>query len=179
MEALAAARMSAVTHRVVVMGVSGSGKSTVGAELAILLGVPFQDGDALHPAADIAKMHAGHPLTDDDRWPWLRSCGAWLAGQDGGGVIACSALKRSYRDLLRGIAPGTTFLDLDGPRAVLEERVGHRPGHFMPAELLDSQLADYEPLGADEAGRVLSITQPSERIAREYADWLVARPRRG
>jgi gluconokinase len=137
----------------VVMGVSGSGKSTVGSALAAELRVPFVDADDLHPLANVEKMASGIPLTDDDRWPWLRLVGERLAGAGATGmVVACSALKRSYRDAIRAEAPGVRFVFLDASRALLEARVANRPTHFMPASLLDSQLAALEPLASDEPG---------------------------
>ncbi len=150
---------------VVVMGVSGSGKSTVGAALADALGVPFTDADGLHPAANVAKMTRGIPLTDADREPWLDAVGARLAEHSGTGlVVACSALRRTYRDRLRAHAPSTVFVHLSGDAAVLAERMGGRSGHFMPTALLDSQLATLEPLAADEAGTTLDIRRPVEEI---------------
>lgn len=150
---------------VVVMGVSGSGKSTVGAALADALGVPFTDADGLHPAANVAKMTRGIPLTDTDREPWLDAVGARLAEHTGTGlVVACSALRRTYRDRLRAHAPSTVFVHLSGDAAVLAERMGGRSGHFMPTALLDSQLATLEPLAADEAGTTLDIRRPVEEI---------------
>ncbi len=143
-------------NRVVVMGVAGSGKTTVGRGLADALGVPFVDGDDLHPPANIAKMARGAPLDDDDRRPWLEAVGAWLAERPAG-VVACSALKRSYRDLLRTAAPGAVFLHLSADRDAIVERVADRPGHFMPASLVDSQFADLEPLGGDEAGATIDV----------------------
>lgn len=138
---------------VVVMGVSGSGKSAVGAALAVALGLPYVDGDALHPPENVAKMHAGVPLADDDRWPWLDTVGEWLrAHAAGGGVVACSALRRSYRDRLLSHAPTARFAELDVPPDVLRARLAARTGHFMPASLLDSQLATLEPLAEDEPG---------------------------
>lgn len=137
---------------VVVMGVSGAGKSVVGAALAELLGVPFTDADDLHPVANVAKMAAGTPLTDDDRWPWLAIVGEALAVAPHGLVVACSALKRSYRDAIRAAAPSTVFVYLTVDRTTLAKRVASRPGHFMPVSLLDSQLQTLEPLEADEAG---------------------------
>ncbi|CAN5124393.1 gluconokinase [soil metagenome] len=129
------------------MGVSGSGKTVVGESLAARLGIRFVDADALHPAANVAKMAAGHPLTDDDRWPWLDAVGAVLAG--GPVVVACSALKLAYRDRLRQAAPDLALVYLSAPRDVLVERMTHRT-HFMPVTLLDSQLATLEPPTADE-----------------------------
>ena len=134
------------------MGVSGAGKSTVGASLASILNLPFVDADDLHPDANVAKMAVGHPLTDDDRWPWLALVGQRLADAPDGLVIACSALRRSYRDAIREWAPDTRFVLLEVSRATLEARVADRPGHFMPASLLESQLATLEPLQQDESG---------------------------
>ena len=145
-----------MTQLVVVMGVSGAGKSTVGLALAGLLGVQFVDADSLHPAANVAKMAAGTPLTDADRWPWLDLVGRALAdAAEPGLVVACSALKRSYRDAIRAAAPGVRFVHLVVPRVVLGDRVANRPGHFMPPTLVDSQLETLEPLGADEGGVVV------------------------
>ena len=137
----------------VIMGVSGSGKSTIGAMLAQRLGWQFEEGDSLHPAANVAKMAAGHPLTDQDRWPWLEKVADWIDAQlDAGesGVITCSALKRTYRDLINRRGTGVEFVYLNVSRAKLEDRVEHRPGHFMPASLLDSQLETLEPPTKDE-----------------------------
>ena len=139
------------------MGVSGSGKSTIGAALATRLGIRFEDADDLHPAANVAKMAAGIALTDDDRAPWLALVGAELAAASGGLVIACSALKRVYREAILAAAPATRFVFLDGSRGLLESRMRHRHGHFMPASLLDSQLATLEPLAADEPGVTVSL----------------------
>jgi len=154
---------------IVVMGVSGSGKTAVGIELAALLGVPFADADSLHPAANLAKMAAGHPLDDRDRAPWLRLVGDRLAAAEGGMVMACSALKRSYRDALLAAAPAARFLFLSADPALLVERIGHRRGHFMPAALLDSQLATLEPLADDEPGATLRLEPdwtPAETASR-------------
>ncbi|MDT0167201.1 gluconokinase [Actinotalea sp. AC32] len=155
--------------RVVVMGVSGCGKSTVGAMLAGRLGVPFVDADALHPPANIARMAAGTPLTDEDRAPWLRAVGEALAAPPDGAVVACSALRRTYRDLLREAAPDAVVVHLDGTRERLAERLTARLDHFMPAALLDSQLATLEPLEDDEAGVVLDIEQPPVHLVSEAA----------
>jgi gluconokinase len=160
---------------VVVMGVSGCGKSTVGAALARAVGVPFADGDALHPAANIAKMASGVPLDDDDRFPWLEAIGEWLAAHDAdGGVIGCSALKRKYRDQLRSHAPRVGFLHLHGAFDVIAARQAARPGHFMPASLLRSQFATLEPLAPDEHGIVVDVDQPVDAIVQEYVDRAVA-----
>ncbi|NUU07440.1 gluconokinase [Leifsonia sp. C5G2] len=156
--------------QVVVMGVSGSGKSTVGEQVAELLGVPFVDGDALHPAANVAKMASGVPLTDDDRIPWLRAVGRALAETSPeGAVVACSALKRSYRDLIRSEAPDALFAELDGGRALLADRMAARPGHFMPVSLLDSQLATLEPLRPEEHGLRLDVSRPPAELADAIA----------
>lgn len=152
----------------VVMGVSGSGKSTVGAALAQRLAVPFADADDFHPEANLAKMTAGIALDDDDRRPWLEAIGEWLAGQDArGGVISCSALKRAYRDQLRNHAARLVFVHLHGTREVIARRQASRPGHFMPASLLDSQFATLEPLADDEVGLVIDVAQSVDRIVDE------------
>jgi gluconokinase len=141
-----------MSKTVVVMGVSGSGKSTVGAALAQRLRVPFVDADSLHPPANIAKMTAGQPLDDDDRHPWLERVGDWLAGHPDGGVTSCSALKRKYRDQLRRHRPDIEFLHLRGSPELIQRRLATRPDHFMPAALLRSQFDTLEPLGDDEPG---------------------------
>ena len=139
------------------MGVSGAGKSTVGAALAQRLGAAFVDSDSLHPQANVAKMAAGNALTDEDRWPWLHLVGAELASPHPDGiVVACSALKRAYRDAIRATAPSTVFVQLNVELPVLQGRVAQRPGHFMPPSLLASQLDTLEPLQADEAGVTVS-----------------------
>lgn len=137
--------------RIVVMGPSGSGKSTVGAFLAGTLGARFVDGDDLHPAANVRKMAAGTPLDDSDREPWLRLVGATLQTEERI-VVACSALRRVYRDVIRTEAPETFFAELAIGRAVLEARMRLRVDHFMPAALLESQLQTLESLEADEQG---------------------------
>ncbi|OMC25045.1 gluconate kinase [Mycobacterium colombiense] len=142
---------------VVVMGVSGSGKSTVGAALARRLRVPFVDADTLHPAANILKMTAGEPLDDDDRYPWLERVGDWLAAHRDGGVVSCSALKRKYRDQLRTHCAGVEFLHLSGSAELIGGRLAIRTDHFMPAALLRSQLDILEPLGPDEAGMTVDV----------------------
>lgn len=158
-----------VTPTVVVMGVSGTGKSTVGALLADRLGVPYAEADAFHSAENIAKMASGTPLDDADRAPWLDAIGAWAADRSrrGGGVVSCSALKRAYRDRLRAAAPGLWFLHLTGDRALIAARLSGRQGHFMPSALLDSQLATLEPLQEDEAGAAIGIdAEPRDLVDR-------------
>jgi carbohydrate kinase (thermoresistant glucokinase family) len=153
---------------VVVMGVSGSGKSTVGAALAEALGIPFVDGDALHPAANVAKMAAGIPLGDEDRAPWLDAIGARLARPPI--VVACSALKRAYRDRLRDAAPSLELVFLDGTRDLLAERMLARPGHFMPPALLDSQLATLERPTPDEHALTMHVDEPVPGIIASLAE---------
>src|SRR6478735_4550868 len=156
---------------IVVMGVSGSGKSTVGAALAQRLRVPFADADDFHPPANIAKMTEGHALDDEDRYPWLESIGDWLAAHESsGGVMSCSALKRKYRDQLRRHAPRVEFVHLHGSREVIARRQASRPGHFMPPTLLDSQFAVLEPLAADELGQVVDVDQGIDAIVQAYVD---------
>lgn len=154
---------------IVVMGVSGSGKSTVGAALAQRLRVPFADADDFHPPANIDKMTAGEPLNDDDRYPWLEAIGTWLAEHcDGGGVMSCSALKRKYRDQLRRHCTGVEFLHLSGTPEVIGRRQASRPGHFMPASLLQSQFATLEPLEPDEGGTIIDVDQNIDSIVDNY-----------
>jgi gluconokinase len=149
------------------MGVSGTGKSTIAAVLAHELGWPSAEGDDFHSAANVAKMHAGHPLTDEDRWPWLRSIAAWIGEREQagtGGIVTCSALKRAYRDLLREDHPDVRFICLVGDHDLLESRMQHRTGHFMPATLLDSQLATLEPLQPDEPGGEVDVSGTPDEI---------------
>jgi gluconokinase len=159
----------------VVMGVSGCGKSTVGAAIAQRFGVPFADADDFHPSANIAKMEAGQPLTDEDRAPWLELVAQWLGGRPDGCVMSCSALRRTYRDTLRQYAPEARFLHLDGTREVIGRRQAARLGHFMPASLIDSQFATLERLEPDEAGYVIDVDQSVDDIVQEYADASAAR----
>ena len=153
---------------IVIMGVSGSGKSTVGAALAERLGVAFRDADEFHPEANVAKMSAGIPLTDDDRWPWLDAIGGALAeaGREGRGiVVGCSALRRIYRDRLRAAAGRPlVFVHLVSGHATLAKRMLTRKGHFMPASLLDSQLATLEPPTPDEGAISVSNEQPVDKV---------------
>ncbi|MGP4001463.1 gluconokinase [Streptomyces sp. 8N706] len=156
---------------IVVMGVSGSGKTTVGRLLADRLDVPYAEADDFHPPENIAKMSSGTPLDDADRRPWLDSIGAWLAGHtEHGGVVSCSALKRGYRDRLAASAPGVFFLHLDGSPELIAERLRSRRGHFMPPALLRSQFADLEPLAADERGSAVRIDgSPEETVGLALA----------
>ena len=156
---------------VVVMGVSGSGKTTVGALLAQELGATFIDGDDLHSEANVARMAAGDALDDADRRPWLEKIGREVAQASGRSlVVACSALKKSYRDIIRAAAPAVRFVFLEGSRELLAERLGTRSsGHFMPPSLLASQLEILEPLQPDEAGFALNVADAPEELAREAA----------
>lgn len=164
---------------IVVMGVSGCGKSTVAAALAAELRGVYLDADDFHPAANVAKMAAGVPLTDEDRMPWLAVVGQAMADAAARGdlvVVACSALRRAYRDVLRSAAPDTFFVQLDGSPELLAARITARAEHFMPPSLLASQLALLEPLQEDEAGAVVSIDAPVLAVvdaARER--WLASR----
>jgi gluconokinase len=155
---------------IVVMGVSGSGKSTVGAALAQRLRVPFADADDFHPPANIAKMTAGHALDDNDRLPWLESIGEWLASHGDGGVMSCSALKRRYRDQLRSHCADIEFLHLEGTLETIGRRQASRPGHFMPAALLASQFETLEPLEPDEHGVAIDVDQSIDLIIESYID---------
>ncbi len=159
---------------VVFMGVAGTGKSAVGAPVSEALGLTFAEGDDFHPEANIAKMSSGVPLTDDDRWPWLRSLADWTAersarNEDTG--VACSALRRVYRDILREGAPDTVFVHLKGSREILIKRMESRE-HFMPTSLLDSQFDTLEDLERDERGLVVDITDPIDVIVNDLVGLL-------
>lgn len=167
--------MTGTPRPVVVMGVSASGKSSVARALADALGCPFVEGDDLHPAANVAKMKAGHPLTDADRAPWLDAVGAAIA-RDGWTVASCSALKRAYRDRLRRVAPRAAFLLLDAPEPVLATRIAGRRGHFMPPSLLASQLATLEPPAGGERALILDATQPIDANVEAARGWLATLP---
>lgn len=161
---------------VVVMGVSGCGKSVVGTALADRLGCRFVEGDRLHPSENVARMASGVPLTDEHRWGWLDVVGGAMAAvlAEGSGVIAaCSALKRSYRDRLRLAAGPVVFVHLDIDRETAARRVGQRRGHFMPATLIDSQFADLEPPGPDESAMILDARLPVSDIVAEATRFLV------
>lgn len=159
------------------MGVSGTGKSSVAAEVAQALGVEFVEGDDLHPQANREKMAAGTPLTDQDRWPWLEQIRDWMQQRTAAGVgsvVTCSALRRIYRDLLRGAGGRVVFVHLHGERALLEQRLGARAGHFFPPALLGSQLETLEPLGADEDGFLVDVSLPLEAETQEVLERLEA-----
>lgn len=152
---------------VVVMGVAGAGKSTVGTALATRLDWPFEDADRLHPPRNVAKMRAGIPLGDEDRGPWLAAVAARIdAWRDAGqsGVVACSALKRRYRTVIVGERPEVRLVFLSGSRELLAERLARRTGHFMPASLLDTQLATLEPPAPEEKAIAVSVAEPVEAI---------------
>ena len=164
---------------IVMMGVSGSGKTTVGRALAVRLGVPFQEGDDLHPAANIDKMRRGIALDDADRAPWLDAIAAWIAANAaGGGVVSCSALKRRYRDRLRaaGAAPlGFVMLRVDAVAA--HRRLAARSGHFMPESLIESQLETLEQPVAEDDIVTLDSTRPVAMIVADIVEWIDARAR--
>ena len=169
-------KLSEDNHPVIVtMGVSGSGKTTAGRALAERLGVPYADADDFHPVSNIAKMASGTPLTDEDRWPWLEAVGRWLGShQPTGGVMGCSALRVVYRDVLRKHAPGVLFIHLEGERSVVVDRVAERSGHFMPAELVDSQYTTLEELEPREAGLEVDFDLPVEEIVDKAVAYVAA-----
>ena len=172
---------STLPPAVVVMGVSGSGKTTVGRELARQLHVAFVDADDLHPQSNRDKMAGGTPLTDDDRRPWLLTVAHTIGAQVEAGrgvVVACSALRRRYRDTIAEEAGAPVlFAHLDGRPEVIRERMDARADHFMPPALLDSQLETLEPLAADENGNGFAIDVPPAEIATRIRDWAAARNR--
>jgi gluconokinase len=158
------------TTSIIVMGVSGSGKTSVAVELARQLGWEYIEGDDLHPAANVAKMAGGHPLDDDDRLPWLRRIAEVVGAHEAAGtslILTCSALKRSYRELLREGHPSVWFAHVDVPREVLAQRLAARQGHYMPPSLLDSQLATLQPLGDDEPGDVIAGNGPLDQTVSD------------
>jgi gluconokinase len=158
------------TTSIVVMGVSGSGKTSAAREITRQLGWEYIEGDDLHPEANVAKMAGGHPLDDEDRWPWLRRIAEVIGEHEAAGtsvVLTCSALKRSYRDLLREGHPSVWFAHVDVPREVLAERLAKRQGHYMPSSLLDSQLSTLEPLGEDEPGDAIAGDGPLDQTVAE------------
>lgn len=160
------------TGAAVVMGVSSCGKTEVGQAIARILGADFVEGDRLHPKENVARMSAGIPLTDTERWPWLALIGTALKGSTGT-IASCSALKRSYREAIAAKAERPiSFVFLDGDRALLERRIAARVNHFMPPSLLASQLATLEPAGEGERARRFDIAGSIETIAEEAAAWL-------
>lgn len=158
----------------VLMGVAGCGKSTIGVELSRRTSLPYLDGDELHDGANVAKMRAGIPLTDTDRRPWLDRCGRALADHPGGLILGCSALRRAYRDQLRAASnmPELAFIHLSGSRAVLQRRMARRKGHYMPSSLLQSQIETLEPLGVDEHGMTVDIDRSVLSIVDRILDRL-------
>lgn len=165
-------------NALVVMGVSGSGKTTIAAMLAGRLGWPYRDADDFHPPANIAKMSAGQPLNDADRAPWLAAIAAWLDAQRAKGehgIVACSALKRAYRQVLIGPRADVGLVFLDGTRDLIHARMAARRDHFMPAGLLDSQLSTLEPPGADEGALRLGVDAPPDELVDEIIRQLGAR----
>jgi gluconokinase len=168
------------TTTVVVMGVSGTGKTTVAEHLVKRLGWPFAEGDTFHPEANVAKMRDGIPLDDADRWPWLQSLADWIGQREAAGenaVVTCSALKRSYREVLRTGHPSVWFAHVDTSPDVLGERLLQRTGHYMPPSLLNSQLATLERLEPDEPGLTITGEGRPDDVAEEVLD-VLARERR-
>ena len=160
---------------VVVMGVSGSGKTTVAQGIAQATGWVFAEADQFHSEANVSKMRAGVALDDSDRQPWLESLAAWMTDEDRRGnstVVACSALRRAYRDVLRTGPPAVDFVHLDGPVELLHERMAAREGHYMPPSLLGSQLDTLEPLQPDESGTVLDLRDPPQELVSQAVSWL-------
>ncbi len=164
-------RLSDMPQKIVIMGVAGCGKSSVGAALAEALGATYRDGDRFHPEENIRKMSAGIPLEDADRWPWLDRIGHELGNEPGQLIIGCSALKRRYRDRIRSVSgEPVLFIHLQGPKALIAERMASRDGHFMPLSLLDSQFAALEPPAPDEWSLVVSIDQDFKGLVDGLAD---------
>ncbi|MCZ4292161.1 gluconokinase [Hoeflea alexandrii] len=162
-----------MARHAIIMGVAGCGKTSVGEDLSRLTGIRFMDGDALHSKENVAKMSAGTPLTDDDRWPWLEAIGQEFARSTEPLAIGCSALKHSYRDRIRQQAGAPVcFIHLTGSREVIGQRMRNRKNHFMPPELLDSQFATLEPPGADEESIAIDIDQPLDAIVALAARYL-------
>lgn len=169
-------------QHVVIMGVSGSGKTTLAQILTRRLGWPYAEADDFHPRANVEKMAAGLPLTDEDRWPWLEAMRDWLTLQARAGrstLVTCSALRLSYRDVLRGAEGRVRFVHLTADPSVIGERLGRRSGHFMPSSLLPSQFATLEPLVADEDGVVVLVDLSPEGVADRTVAALGLRPRFG
>ncbi len=160
---------------IVLMGVSGAGKSTIGDELSRMLGWQFRDADSFHPPANIEKMRSGIPLADDDRWPWLDAIGAWIGERLAGGepgIVSCSALKRAYRARIGARRQGVRLIYLLGSQDMITGRLAARTGHFMPAELLASQFTTLEEPGPEERALVVGIAMPPPYLARSIVDKL-------
>jgi gluconokinase len=165
----------APTVTIVLMGVSGSGKSTVMTRLRERLHWPSAEADEFHPAANVAKMSSGQPLSDDDRWPWLHALAAWIGAREAARencLVTCSALKRSYRDILREGHPSVRFVHLVAPADVLQRRIAQRRGHYMPPSLLGSQFETLEALQPDEPGIAVSSELPPDQIVDAIETWL-------
>ena len=165
--------------RYVVMGVAGAGKTLIGSRLARALGVEYVEGDEYHPPANVAKMAARNPLTDDDRQAWLAALGSRIAGARRAGrglVVAASVLKRDYRDVFRAADPAVQFILLTAPRPVIADRLEHRTGHYMPPSLLDSQLAILEPPNADERAWVYDNERDPDAIVGDIAARIARQP---
>ncbi|MEE6258847.1 gluconokinase [Plantactinospora sonchi] len=163
------------TRHIVVMGVSGSGKTTVARGIAAATGLTFVEADEFHPPANVALMRAGVPLDDTHRWPWLRELAGWMAARATEGtstVLACSALRRAYRDVLREGPPSLDFVLLDGPAEVIRARMARRTGHYMPASLLDSQIATLERPEPDERILTLDVSLTPEELVAAALDLL-------
>ncbi len=173
-------RSPAMPAVLVVMGVSGSGKSTIGTQLAIQLHWEFEDGDWFHPARNVEKMHSGHPLTDEDRWPWLNAIASFIDASRSSGknvVIACSALKQRYRAVIIGDRPDVRLIYLKGPIELIARRIAARHEHFMPLELLQSQFEALEEPGAGEHPIIVSVEPPPRAIVSQVLAALGAEPR--
>ena len=164
----AAKEPSLAPSRIVVMGVTGCGKTTVASEIAAKIGARFCDGDALHSLESVAKMQRGEPLDDDDRWPWFARIACFLNGEPTHAVIACSALKKAYRDYLRREVRGVRFLFLDAPRDVITRRVSSRQGHYMPVSLVTSQFAALERPENEDRVTTVSADTPVANIVRTF-----------
>jgi len=163
------------TRHVVVMGVSGSGKTTVAEGISAATGLTFAEADGFHPPSNVELMRAGVPLDDGQRWPWLRELAGWMAARAAEGVstvLACSALKLSYRDMLRQGPPSVDFVFLHGSAEVIRDRISRRAGHYMPASLLDSQIATLEPPRPDERVLTLDVASTPEELVSAAVDRL-------